>query len=266
MKFYVLADIEGVAGLSCWEEARSANSEYGPMAREMSLEAAAVARGLWAAGAKEVVVEDGHGDGRNIDCAFLPKKTLLLRGITHEILGLTGIFDESFDGLILVGFHDAASRSGNPTSHTMVSSRVFQLRVNGEVWGEADVSVHAAAYRGVPTVLVSGDQAVCESVQGRCPGIPAVATKSGGGYSVLTRTPEQVQGELEEAAVRAAERLSEFKPIALPEHFHVEVTYIHHYDAYGCKHYPGARLLSPTTLAFDADDYGEVLRFFYFVI
>ena len=55
-------------------------------------------------------------------------------------------------------------------------------------------------------------------------------------------------------------------PPALPEHFHVEVTYVHHYDAYGCSHYPGASLISPTTVAFDADDYGDVLRFFYFVI
>ena len=39
-----------------------------------------------------------------------------------------------------------------------------------------------------------------------------------------------------------------------------------HYDAYGASHYPGAALISPTTLTFDADDYGEVLRFFYFVI
>lgn len=31
-------------------------------------------------------------------------------------------------------------------------------------------------------------------------------------------------------------------------------------------HYPGASLISPTTVAFDADDYGDVLRFFYFVI
>ena len=55
-------------------------------------------------------------------------------------------------------------------------------------------------------------------------------------------------------------------PPVLPDHFHVEVTFIHHYDAYGCSHYPGASLISPTTLAFDADDYGDVLRFFYFVI
>mgnify|MGYP001119228614 CR=1 FL=1 len=41
MKFYILCDIEGVASLTCWDEARSVNACYAPMAREMALEAAA---------------------------------------------------------------------------------------------------------------------------------------------------------------------------------------------------------------------------------
>ena len=36
MKFYILCDIEGVASLACWDEARSANACNAPMAREMA--------------------------------------------------------------------------------------------------------------------------------------------------------------------------------------------------------------------------------------
>ena len=43
MKFYIFCDIEGVASLTCWDEAHSANACYAPMAREMALEAAAAA-------------------------------------------------------------------------------------------------------------------------------------------------------------------------------------------------------------------------------
>lgn len=266
MKFYMLCDIEGVAALSSWEEARSANSCYGPMAREMGLEAAAAARGLLAAGADELVIEDGHGDGCNIDCALLPKGARLLRGVTHDIVGLTGVFDESFDGMLMLGFHDAASASGNPTSHTMVSSRIFRLTVNGALWGEFEVSAHAAAYRGVPTLFASGDEGLCAAAARTVPGIVTVPTKSGHGYGVLTKTPELVQEELEAAAAQIMAAAVCLEPPALPDRFHVEVTYLHHYDAYGSSHYPGARLLDPTTVAFDSDDYGEVLRFFYFVI
>lgn len=80
MKFYILCDIEGVASLACWDEARSANACYAPMAREMALEAAAAARGLFSGGADEVVIEDMHGDGCNIDCALLPKTPVSFGG------------------------------------------------------------------------------------------------------------------------------------------------------------------------------------------
>lgn len=203
MKFYILCDIEGVASLACWDEARSANACYAPMAREMALEAAAAARGLFSGGADEVVIEDMHGDGCNIDCALLPRDARLLRGITHDIVGLTGIFDESYDGVLMVGFHDAASAPGNPTSHTMVSSRIFRLTVNGALWGEFEMYAHAAAYRGVPTLFASGDEGMCAAAVRTVPGLLTVPTKSGHGYGVLTKTPELVREEIEGMMAKA---------------------------------------------------------------
>ena len=196
MKFYVPCDIEGVASLACWDEARPANACYAPMAREMTLEAAAAARGLFSGGADEVIIEDMHGDGCNIDCSLLPRDARLLRGITHDILGLTGIFDESYDGMLMIGFHDAASASGNPASHTMVSSRIFRLMVNGALWGEFEMYAYAAAYRGVPTLFASGDEGMCASAARTVPGLLTVPTKSGHGYGVLTKTPELVREEI----------------------------------------------------------------------
>ena len=207
-----------------------------------------------------------HGDGCNIDCALLPRDARLLRGITHDIVGLTGIFDESYDGMLMVGFHDAASAPGNPTSHTMVSSRIFRLTVNGALWGEFEMYAHAAAYRGVPTLFASGDEGMCAAAVRTVPGLLTVPTKSGHGYGVLTKTPELVREEIEGMMAEAVAAAKTATPPALPDYFHVEVTYVHHYDAYGCSHYPGASLISPTTVAFDADDYGDVLRFFYIVI
>ena len=82
---------------------------------------------------------------------------------------------------------------------------------------------------------------------------------AGHGYGVLTKTPELVREEIEGMMAEAVAAAKTAAPPVLPDHFHVE-------DAYGCSHYPGASLISPTTVAFDADDYGDVLRFFYFVI
>ena len=77
---------------------------------------------------------------------------------------------------------------------------------------------------------------------------------AGHGYGVLTKTPELVREEIEGMMAEAVAAAKTAAPPVLPDHFHVEVTYVHHYDAYGCSHYPGASLISPTTVAFDADD------------
>ena len=59
MKFYVLCDIEGVAALSSWDDARTTGLFYPAMAREMGLEAASAAQGLLDAdGDSEIIVED----------------------------------------------------------------------------------------------------------------------------------------------------------------------------------------------------------------
>ena len=162
-----------------------------------------------------------HGDGCNIDCALLPRDARLLRGITHDIVGLTGIFDESYDGVLMVGFHDAASAPGNPTSHTMVSSRIFRLTVNGALWGEFEMYAHAAAYRGVPTLFASGDEGMCAAAVRTVPGLLTVPTKSGHGYGVLTKTPELVREEIEGMMAETVAAAKTAVPPALPEHFHV---------------------------------------------
>lgn len=91
----------------------------------------------------------------------------------------------------------AAAASENPASHTMVSSRIFHLTVNGALWGEFEMYAHAAAYRGVPTLFASGDAGMCAAAARTVPGLLTVPTKSGHGYGVLTKTPELVRLEIE---------------------------------------------------------------------
>ena len=49
MKVYISVDFEGVAGSTSWSSTNLGDLEHGPMAREMTLEAAAACRGALAA-------------------------------------------------------------------------------------------------------------------------------------------------------------------------------------------------------------------------
>ena len=46
MKVYISVDFEGVAGSTSWSSTNLGNLEHGPMAREMTLEAAAACLSL----------------------------------------------------------------------------------------------------------------------------------------------------------------------------------------------------------------------------
>ena len=57
MKVYISVDFEGVAGSTSWSSTNLGDLEHGPMAREMTLEAAAACRGALAAGATEIYIK-----------------------------------------------------------------------------------------------------------------------------------------------------------------------------------------------------------------
>ena len=72
MKIYISADIEGIAGISHWDEARKAHATYQEFRAEMTEEVVAACDGAIAAGAKEILIKDAHETGRNIIAGRLP--------------------------------------------------------------------------------------------------------------------------------------------------------------------------------------------------
>jgi D-amino peptidase len=54
--------------------------------------------------------------------------------------------------------------------------------------------------------------------------------------------------------------------INLPKHFKVELSYTNHWRAYKASFYPKMKQLSSTNVAFESDDYFEILRMLLFVV
>ncbi len=266
MKVFISADIEGVTGLTVWEDARANGSLYPELVQQMGKEVAAACRGAKNAGAKEVIVKDSHGSGRNIDQNCLPKYAKLIRGWTGSPLAMVGGLDNTFDALLFIGYHDAAGSPGNPTAHTMNSSKISYLKFNGTLAGEFHIHSYAAAYLGVPTVFISGDEEVCKKAKEISKNIVTVATKKGLGSSTISINPILAEEQIEEKAAAALNRDLEGYTIILPEYFDVELAYKQHFDAYRNSFYPGAQQISANTIKFKSNDYYEVLRFLSFVI
>lgn len=266
MKVFISADIEGVTGSTLWSECDCDSKHYALFAELMTQEVAAACRGAFKAGATEIVVKDSHATGTNIDITKLPEGVKLIRSWSGHPFSMVDGIDETFDAAMFVGYHSAANRGGNPLSHTMSSSTIAQMTINGKIASEFTLYSYAAALVGVPSVFLSGDAMLCEDVKDMHPKLKTVAVKDGRGGITINESPAVTQRWIEAGAEEALRCDLKSALVTLPEHFEVTLRYKEHRTAHRRSYYPGMTEVDATTLRFESDDFFEVLRMVAFVI
>jgi D-amino peptidase len=232
----------------------------------MTAEVDAAVRGAESAGYISAV-KDAHDSARNIDPMGLPETATLIRGWAKDCYCMMGGLDrDDYDAVAFTGYHAEAVNGGNPLSHTMRRA-IQRVTLNGEPCSEFLINAYMAAYRGVPIVFLSGDEALCRFAKDLIPGITTVVTKSGHGAAVVSRHPETVREEIYKGMREALSRedLSDCL-LSLPEYFDMTVEYKDWTEAYGYSFYPGVEMLDAKTLRFESDDYYEVMRFMHFCL
>lgn len=265
MRVFVSADIEGVAGIVSTDESRKGGSGYAAFRSQMDVEVAAACRGAIAAGAESVVVKDAHGDGRNLSPAAMPEPVELIRGYNGDPLAMVQGLDAGFDVGLFVGFHSAAGSGANPLSHTLSMRKVHGVRLDGTPASELRLHALAAGMLDVPVAVVTGDRAICDEAEQLIPGVTVVATSDGAGASNRSRHPTASTAAIAEASERA---LSAPLPDSVtPTGPHrLEVEYRSPAVAHARSFYPGATRPDGDVVAFETDDYYEILRSLIFLV
>lgn len=266
MKLFLSADIEGTAGITCWDETEYGHPRYGYFSEQMTREVSAVCGAASDLG-YDILVKDAHDSARNILPDKLHPSATLVRGWARDInCMMSGIDTDEFDAVAFTGYHSAAMSEGNSLSHTMTTS-AHCVKLNGKYASEFVINAYTAAMYGVPVVFLSGDEALCEAAKELVPGITTYATKKGFGSACISKHPDTVCKELYRAARDAFS--GDYKKncaLKLPEHFALEITYrdINDCTRYAC--YPGAVRLDGKTLLFESDSYKEILRAIHFIL
>ncbi len=266
MKIYISADMEGITGVTHWDEVDHNKSSYGQFQKQMSLEVAAACEGALEAGAKEIWVKDAHYSGRNILAEILPKGVKLIRGWSGHPYSMVQELDDSFDALMMVGYHSRAGQGGNPLAHTLSSSKLDSITINDRQTSEFFLHGNIAAKHGVPLVFLSGDVGLCEEVLEVSPGTTTVATMVGVGDSTISIQPQE---SLEAIKTKVKSALSGKLSNCLwdhPKSFVVHIRFNKQQLAYRASHYPGAALFDPKTIAFTTKEYDEVMQLILFVV
>ena len=265
-KLFISADIEGTCGITAWEETDAAGRNYDYFCKRMTAEVSAAAEGAEEAGYISTV-KDAHDSARNIDPMGLPRSATLIRGWARDCYCMMGGLDrDEFGAVAFTGYHSEAVNSGNPLSHTMTRS-VQRVTLNGTPCSEFLINAYMAAYRGVPIVFLSGDEALCRFAKALIPGITTVTAKSGLGSAVVSRHPEVVREEIFSGMKQALSRedLSDCL-LSLPSYFELTVEYKDWNTAHSYSFYPGAVSVDAKTVKFESDDYYEVMRFMHFCL
>lgn len=264
MKIFISADMEGTTGIAHWDETFPTRAGYQYFSEQMTKEVSAVCEAALKAGATEIIIKDAHDSGRNIDPSKLPESVKIIRGQARNPLIMMAGLDKSFDGVLFTGYHSAGATDGNPLAHTMSAAYEY-ISINDEVVSEFIMNSYIAAYFGVPVLFASGDKNLCEQAQKLVPNIKTVAVSEGYGNSSISIHPNLAVRKLKEAVTQAFQDDLSKNIIKLPEKFRMEIRYREHFYAYRGGFYPNAKQIGPKTIAYESNDYMDIMTFFMFV-
>lgn len=263
MKVYIITDLEGVAGVCLFEQTREpdrTDEEWLRARQLLTAEVNAAVEGCLEGGATRVVVNDGHGGGTTILPDQIHPEMELVHG--RERPGVMLGCDESFDAVMLVGYH---AMYGTPTGilhHTQSSKTWAGYWVNGRETGEIGQMGILAGHLGLPIVAVTGDQAACDEAHtflGK--EIVTVAVKEGySRHAERIFSPVKARAMIQTGCREALGRRGQVKPytIELPATIKLQLQTEALADGYRPQR---ARRTGPTTFEMMVDSAGEILRF-----
>ena len=130
MKILISADMEGISGVTRWEETDPAQNEYGRFRKILTGEVNAAIAGAAEAGADEFVVADGHGDGTNILVEDLDTLARLNSGGASPLSMMQGV-DPETAGVLFIGYHARGGSQNAVLAHTWSSGRIANVWLNG---------------------------------------------------------------------------------------------------------------------------------------
>ena len=218
LRVLVLHDMEGLSGQSDWRTFDFQYKEmYGRGQELLAADLNAVVDGLFAGGATEVHVVDGHGSGNpspDVRANLLDARaTQLLRPERFDTY-----FDvpesERYDAVAVVGMH-AKTGSGGFASHTFTLG--IELQINGRPITETELVALSWGRFGVPVIFASGDNRLRADLA-TMPWIEFVTVKTATSASTADLRPvAEARADLREAARRAVATLDDVKAMRAAE-------------------------------------------------
>jgi D-amino peptidase len=259
-KIYISVDFEGVACVVDFRHAKPSDDPLHKVAQRLvTAEANAAIEGALAGGATEILLNDAHGGGLSmLHEQIHPEAKILLGGTRpRRFPGL----DESFGGVMLVGYHAMAGTMNGVLSHSYSSLSIQRMWLNDREVGEIGFDGACAGELGVPVVLVTSCAEGCREAAEFFGDVETVTTKWGvSRTAAISLSPAKSRDLIREAARRACERIGDFAPFRVEPPVTKRVEYKIEDTADNIvRSYPNVEQLGPRTVQMTADSVFDAL-------
>lgn len=239
MKVYISVDMEGISSIVHPDEVVYGQARYEWGRTQMTLDCNAAIEGALAAGATEVVVNEAHGSRRNLRPEELHPAAVLIRGYTTAQCMMEGL-DASFGAAMFVGYHGRAGKNA-VLSHSFMGKDFYAIKVNGRVVGELEINALIAGVFGVPVVLVTGDDVVCQEARaGLGPEVVTVPVKrSIDRFAAECLHPTVARDQIRQGAAQGLAVRNRVVPIPAAHEYEVVLDLLAPSQAWICGCMPG---------------------------
>jgi len=266
LKIYISADMEGITGVVTGEQLGPTGFEYARFREFMTQEVNAAIEAARAAGATEIVVSDSHGNGQNLLLEKLPRDILLIRSWPRPLMMMQGI-DETFAGVIFIGYHTATTNSQGVRAHTISSARLADVRLKGVSVSEAGLNAAIAGQFNVPVIMVSGDDAVVKETQALLGNVEGAVVKWASGFhSAKTLMPEAGQQLIREKVKSAMARIKDFKPYKLAAPVQLDVRFKNYRPSEVLSYLSVVERVDAHSIRYVGKDMLDVAKFLEFIM
>ena len=265
LKIFISADMEGVVGAVTAEQLRPGGFEYERFRGFMTAEVNAAIEAARGAGATEIVVADSHGNGQNLLIERLPDDVTVVRSWPREFRMMGGI-DDSFDGVIFLGYHAGTANMEGVRAHTFSSANITSLKLNGIEMSEGSMNAAIAGHLGVPVIMVSGDDVAVAEVQAVIGDVEgAVVKRAMGFHSAESLTPEAAYEVIRTSTAAAINRIDDFEPYVLDTPIVMELSLKHYQPVELLGYLSNVERIDSHTIRYTGEDIRDVSNFLLFV-
>jgi D-amino peptidase len=257
-KVLLLYDMEGVTDAVRPADVSMGGASYPATRESLTEDVNAAIRGLLKAGAREVVLTDGHGSG-NPDPDYLLDQ--LPEGARFDIRDAPydpylEAMDKSYAAMVAVAMHGKAGGKAF-LAHTYNGHTRWVMA--GHDMNESMLVAASAARFGIPLILVTGDDVLREEVEAFSPATEYVTVKMARSVSSAEARPRaDVSREIEAAAERALrnrKNVSPWKPAGISRPFENRFSYILPEQAAVASMFPHATPVDNKTVKLPARDF-----------